>query len=66
MNIFKRKKNIVQIGPAVFIDANEIVAIYPEDDFLTIRFGGVGIMKVHHADLTDNFESTVEQILELL
>lgn len=65
MNIFKRKK-LVQIGPSVFIDVNEIVAVYPEGDFLTIRFSGVGVMKVAIDDLFKYPDETVDTILEAL
>lgn len=63
---FKRK--LLALGSDVLIDPKLVTAVYPDDkddSYLTIRFAGMGIMRVHVVDLYGSIAETVAMIQEV-
>lgn len=61
--LFKKRK-LLQIGPCVVIDPEEVTAMYPEQGSLVIRFSGIGIMRVSSYELYTNLEETVRLVYD--
>jgi hypothetical protein len=65
-NLVERPQNMMEIGPAAMIDLNEVSAVYKDGFDLTIRIGGMGVIKLSSRQLFGTVESTYFEIAERL
>lgn len=62
----ERPQNMMELGPTVMVDLNEVSAVYKEGFDLTIRIGGMGVIKLNSRQLFGTVESTYAEMAERL
>lgn len=65
-NLVERPQNMMEIGPNAMVDLNEVSAVYKDGFDLTIRIGGMGVIKLSSRQLFGTVESTYSEIAERL
>lgn len=65
-NLMEVPQNMMEIGPNAMVDLNEVSAVYKDGFDLTIRIGGMGVIKLTSRQLYGTVESTYTEMAERL
>lgn len=65
-NLIEVPQNMMEIGPTAMIDLNEVSAVYKDGFDLTVRIGGMGVIKLSSRQLYDSVEKTYAAMAERL